>query len=139
MKKIENIKRRLHDDRVYEVLALSHFQPTIERMRALAETYEKDDAVSVFGWYDEGRLEGVIALRKMDGRAYEIMSIAVDSASRRKGIGSALIEYAKAQKDCDSLCAETDDDAVGFYRRLGFFVVSLGEKYENVTRYLCTL
>lgn len=43
---------------------------------------------------------------------------------------------------CDKhlLCfifAETDNDAVGFYRSYGFEVTSLGEKYPGVERFLC--
>lgn len=37
------------------------------------------------------------------------------------------------------LRAETDGDAVGFYRACGFSVVSLDEKYPGCVRYLCRL
>ena len=33
--------------------------------------------------------------------------------------------------------AETDKDAVDFYRKLGFSVTSLGEKYPGVERFHC--
>lgn len=36
-----------------------------------------------------------------------------------------------------SIVAETDDEAVDFYRRYGFFITSLGEKYPGVERFLC--
>jgi hypothetical protein len=35
--------------------------------------------------------------------------------------------------------AETDSDAVGFYRSCGFTVLSLGEVYPGVERFRCTL
>ena len=39
-----------------------------------------------------------------------------------------------------SMIAETDDDAVGFYRKVGFSVQPLGNKYvAGINRYLCTL
>lgn len=33
--------------------------------------------------------------------------------------------------------AETDADAVEFYRKYGFKIKSLGEKYPGVERFLC--
>ncbi|MGG4554653.1 hypothetical protein ABEX11_20625 [Paenibacillus humicus] len=35
--------------------------------------------------------------------------------------------------------AETDKDAVDFYRRLGFNITSLGQKYPGVERFQCSL
>ena len=33
--------------------------------------------------------------------------------------------------------AETDKDAVNFYKRYGFSIISLGEKYPGVERFYC--
>ncbi|ETE89388.1 acetyltransferase [Bacillus thuringiensis serovar aizawai str. Leapi01] len=33
--------------------------------------------------------------------------------------------------------AETDDEAVEFYKRIGFQVKSLGEKYPGIERFHC--
>lgn len=33
--------------------------------------------------------------------------------------------------------AETDQEAVGFYRKAGFVITSLGEKYPGVERFSC--
>lgn len=35
------------------------------------------------------------------------------------------------------ISAETDRDAVGFYRKYGFQITSLGEKYPGVERFKC--
>ncbi|EJS58105.1 hypothetical protein ICA_01925 [Bacillus cereus BAG1O-3] len=35
--------------------------------------------------------------------------------------------------------AETDDGAVEFYKRIGFQVKSLGEKYTGIERFPCYL
>ena len=35
--------------------------------------------------------------------------------------------------------AETDDGAVEFYKRIGFRVKSLGEKYKEIERFHCYL
>jgi ribosomal protein S18 acetylase RimI-like enzyme len=38
-----------------------------------------------------------------------------------------------------TLEAETDSEALAFYRRIGFRVESLGEKYPGVERFRCVL
>ena len=39
----------------------------------------------------------------------------------------------------EEITAETDRDAVEFYRRVGFEVESLGEQYPGTERFLCRL
>jgi len=41
------------------------------------------------------------------------------------------------ENEYTSIVAETDHEAVDFYRRYGFFITSLGEKYPGVERFLC--
>jgi ribosomal protein S18 acetylase RimI-like enzyme len=53
------------------------------------------------------------------------------------GIGKKLIEYSFYHLKPSILVAETDDDAVEFYRRCGFIINSLGEKYPDIVRYEC--
>jgi ribosomal protein S18 acetylase RimI-like enzyme len=78
---------------------------------------------------------GCVAL---DGRAGRLTAIAVAAAWRGRGLGRAVVEAAFAELALDSLHAETDADAVGFYRSCGFSVVSLGEKYPGVERFAVT-
>lgn len=67
-----------------------------------------------------------------------IESISVDPGHQRSGVGRFLIQgFLDSFKD-STLEAGTDGDAVGFYRRLGLRIRSLGEKYPGVTRFLCT-
>ncbi|GAA0394735.1 hypothetical protein GCM10008933_26940 [Paenibacillus motobuensis] len=37
------------------------------------------------------------------------------------------------------IIAETDQDAIGFYSKIGFEIHSLGEKYPGVERFQCIL
>ena len=64
--------------------------------------------------------------------------IAVDSAHRGLGLGSALIARIRAS---GPLLAETDDDAVDFYRRLGFTVTPIerDERWPDRQRYRCLI
>ena len=53
----------------------------------------------------------------------EIAGIAVDPAARGQGVGSHMIRQAVRRYRPRHVCAETDDDAVGFYRKNGFSVI----------------
>lgn len=50
----------------------------------------------------------------------ELEYIAVAADRRSRGFGRSLINHIQAQHDGVDIAAETDDDAIGFYRRLGF-------------------
>ena len=49
-----------------------------------------------------------------------INDIAVNSNFRGKGIGSKLVRFIFEQFEVNKIIAETDDDAVMFYKRCGF-------------------
>ncbi len=136
---IIDVKNNLHDPRILAVIAHSQYMPTEEKLHALAEKYELDRDTFSFAWDDNGYIFGVIILKRIGGQVFEIMSIATDPHHRCKGIASKLISFAANRLNCSILKAETDDSAVGFYRKYGFAIKSLGEKYPGVIRYLCTL
>lgn len=137
--KIIDGKDVLRDREALCVLSYSQYMPTEEKLKNLASTYEADPNIFVLSCADEERVIGLIVLRRNAVSAVEIVSIAVEPAYRGLGIGSKLIASAANSLTCDEISAETDEDAVGFYRSYGFEIVSLGEKYPGCTRYLCTL
>lgn len=136
---IVDIKSRLHDERILNVLSLSQYMPTKEKLNILADKYETDSTVSAFAYEDNGFIFGIIILRHIANDEFEIIGIATDPAHRNQRIGSRLITFAVETLKCGITKAETDDDAVGFYRKYGFQVDSLGEKYPGCIRYLCAL
>lgn len=137
MKMIDS-KGKLHDPHVLSILSHSQYLPTAEKLQSLADSYESNPNLHAFSCVENGGIVGVIVLERR-GTAAKIVSIAVEPACRGRGIGSGLISYAAGVLKCGEICAETDDDAVGFYRRCGFEVVSLGEKYPGIIRYWCAL
>jgi ribosomal protein S18 acetylase RimI-like enzyme len=95
-----------------------------------------DESVLVIGlWSDE--VAAACALQ-VDGPSARLTALAVDPRRRGRGIGRAVIEAAIAHLDVERLDAETDGEAVGFYRSCGFDVSSLGEKYPGVERFAVT-
>ncbi|RLP77871.1 GNAT family N-acetyltransferase [Mycetocola tolaasinivorans] len=71
----------------------------------------------------------------------EIMYIAVHERARGLGPGRLLVQDITDAVTDRVVSANTDDDAVDFYRRLGF-VISDGEtdpRWPDRRRYLCRL
>ena len=66
----------------------------------------------------------------------EILDIAVKPEYRKHGIGKSLIDFIFTQFPIDNITAETDDEAVEFYKRCGFNVIGFGMKCNN-KRYIC--
>jgi ribosomal protein S18 acetylase RimI-like enzyme len=75
----------------------------------------------------------IIAFRKEDS-TIEIVNIAADPDYRRQGLGSLLVKQMIAAHSPMKIIAETDDDAVGFYRKFGFNTVPFHSKW-GITRY----
>ena len=136
---IINIKENLHDERILAVISHSQYMPTKEKLNKLADEYELNPDVFAFARYEDDTVSGIIILKRIKNEDFEIISIAVSPNFRKQGIASSLISFALKNLKCAVLKAETDDDAVGFYRSFGFNIETLGEKYPGVVRYLCTL
>ena len=80
---------------------------------------------------------GTIISEARDDRFIEIINVATAHDTERRGVGSALVLALLARSKGCPVCAETDVEAVGFYRSLGFTIESLGDKYPGTVRYRC--
>ena len=110
-----------------------------ERLAATAVSFVTDPDKELYVSIEQGRVIGVMALECLATRMVTVRQIGVAPSRRRQGIGSGMVEHVAAVHASAALQAETDHDAVGFYRRLGFRVESLGEKYPGTERFRCTL
>ncbi len=105
----------------------------------LIESYGATDTQLLYGYLDEnGQCLGVIGI-ECESETIEICHIAVDESVRKNGIAALLIDDVKKKHVHKEIVAQTDDDAVNFYKSLGFKIKSLGEIYKGYPRYLCTL
>ena len=91
----------------------------------------------LFAFEKDGRPVGILGVEGNDEGRGVIRHIAVSPTVRRSGVGRAMIDEAMRDLGLRSLVAETDEDAVGFYRSCGFTVRSLGHKYPGVERFFC--
>ncbi len=85
----------------------------------------------------ENKIIAILGLKYIDIGSYEILHIAVLPEFRGLGLGNKIIESIIKKKDIEKLIAETDDDAVLFYKKCGFEIRLLESDYKQSKRYLC--
>ena len=125
----------------YEIYKHCMFMPTEEKFNTKADKFLNDNFIKFLACFNQGKIEGVIAISFLNQRKVEIVGIAVDLSARGKGIGSYMINQVVNDYSLTSVYAETDNDAVEFYRKNGFDIVEFSEDYggETVVRYKCEL
>ena len=91
------------------------------------------------GWFEDDEPMGICGFLILQDKV-EICHIAVTPNTRRKGIGRAMVLKLR-EKYGKTIDAETDDEAVGFYRKCGFATIELYREYDNqrYRRWTCTL
>jgi ribosomal protein S18 acetylase RimI-like enzyme len=126
---------------ITSVFAQCIYNPDTEKMNRIVKTYKEDPTRIVYAYYKESQdaeAAAIIGLKlNLEEKYSVILNIAVDHNLRGNGIGSKLIEEIISLHNIITIEAETDKDAVNFYRSCGFAVTSLGEKYPGVERFLC--
>jgi len=93
----------------------------------------------ILGVESNGELVGFIGLRLQPPDGAVIRHIAVRHDHRGQGIGRQMILRVCTRYGLNVIFAETDHDGVEFYRKVGFAVESLGEKYPGIERFACKL
>lgn len=126
-------------EQVKQLLSYAVGSATDEKLgKILEHVYSHGESkLYVFIDHDNSAL-GIVGFKR-DGVSTEILHIAVNEHKRNCGIGRRMIDELRVLENPTELTAETDRDAVGFYRRYGFEIQSLGEKYPGVERFHCHL
>jgi N-acetylglutamate synthase-like GNAT family acetyltransferase len=88
------------------------------------------------GWEEAGQIVACAGAERLDSDTIGIRSIAVVPLWRSHGLGRALLAALVERAGAKKVVAETDDDAVGFYRRCGFSVADAPAKFGR-SRYWC--
>ena len=127
--------------KTYEIYKHCMFLPTEEKFNNKIDTFLIDNSVKIFACFEQDKILGVMVVSFIEQRKIEIIGVAVDVSARGKGIGSYMINQVVNNYALLSVYAETDNDAVGFYRNNNFSVVQFSETYgdETVVRYKCEL
>lgn len=127
----------------------SKIQPEVKTLLSYATSEKKVDREYplyienpervLYGYTIEQDLVGCIGIVKGEANRCEIKHITVSPVFRGKGIGREMIRYVEEHHAFSSIYAETDQEAVLFYKNIGFHITSLGEKYPGVERFGCLL
>lgn len=100
------------------IIALSIGNPTPEKLRQVLGSYSIPNHHLV-GCFKDNELIGMIGLQ-VQGTKGKIKHIAVLPKYWLQGIGKTLARQVIDTFRLQSIYAETDNGAVGFYKRLGF-------------------
>ena len=127
--------------KTYEIYKYCMFMPTEEKFNKKMDTFLIDNSIKIFACFNQSEIVGVIVVSFLEQRNIEIIGIAVKLSARGKGVGSYMINQIVTNYGLASVYAETDNDAVGFYRNNGFSITEFAEIYddETVLRYKCKL
>jgi len=115
---------------------LLSYATSINKVDFVYENYIRSSNQQLFGFMKEDNIIGCIGV-EINLSLCEIKHIAVSPKERGNGIGSKMINFLIEKYSFTSIVAETDKDAVEFYRKFGFKITSLGEKYPGVERFQC--
>lgn len=123
--------------------AAAHPSPQLKELMALAMAKERVEAEYAQYLEHPNRYlylmgeEAFVGIELKEAARCEIRHIAVASHSRSRGLGSRMIGEVAKLHGIQEIFAETDIDAVGFYRKIEFKIKSLGEKYPGRERFYC--
>lgn len=141
MKGRYNVLERIQSDRlnqpdILELLSYSVF-PSSGAMGKAVALYKDQAEFELYG-YKEGEVYiGIIGFQMDHAGNLAIHHLAVDPEYRQMGYGRGQILEILALKKPVTLTAEMDEDAVEFYRNIGFSISSLGELYPGTERFRC--
>lgn len=124
---------------VTALLAEAVGNPTESELEKLVETCRPAGYPALWIASYADRPIGVMRLNCQDRSHCTITHIAVDANLRGQGIGRKFIEFIRDELDFRQAEAETDDDAIGFYRACGFKVESIQQNSFSIQRYRCTV
>lgn len=133
-----NLKTRIQEPVVQELLSYSVF-PDPDQLDHALQQYIQSEDLYLEGYEDEQQLVGLIGYEQTGASEITIRHIAVLPENRFKNYGRGMIAQVLEKHNPDLLVAETDQEAVDFYRNSGFVVYSLGEPYPGVERFRCVL
>ncbi|MCA1057753.1 GNAT family N-acetyltransferase [Rossellomorea aquimaris] len=122
-----------------DVRTLLSFATAHEKVKVEYDLYIHSSQRKLFGFVKNNALLGCIGIELLDHDWCEVKHIAVMPQHRGEGIGKQMIDFIRRHGSFSGITAETDEEAVMFYKKIGFEVRSLGEKYPGVKRFKCRL
>ena len=130
-----DVKEIITEPDILKLLAPSVYNPTKERLLNRAKKYQEDEETNVYVYKEDNEYKGIVVFEIVNNSA-TILDIAVKPEYQNRGIGSKIIDFIFNSFNVDSIIAETDDDAIGFYKKYGFTVADTKVDFDT-KRYVC--
>ena len=118
-----------------KVIALSIGKPTIEKIEGILDGY-KEKNCHLMGCLLGDKLAGVAGFEIFSKKA-KLKHLSILPEFRGKGYGRCMIKNLMNYFSVAEICAETDDESIGFYKALNFMCSAYEGKYGK--RYRCSL
>ena len=118
------------------IIAFSIGNPTSEKIQQILDSYKKSNQYLI-GCFLGEKLMGIVGF-KVHNNEITIRHISVLAEFQRKGIGAMLINYVKDHFKPHIILAETDEDSLNFYIKLGFKYREIQNQHSRI-RYKCKL
>lgn len=116
------------------VLAEATGENTVEAAQIVIDRAREGGSDRVIGGWLNEQLIGAYTIER-DGMANQVTIIAVAPEFRRKGFGKTMLLDALRRSGRRPLTAETDEDALAFYKKCGFKMVGRRKHPSGVFRY----
>ena len=139
-------KSWLTSEEAFSIYAPCMYQPAYKDFIAQMEKFLSDPSVKIFVCDMNGEKAGILVLKEIEaaggsetGVEAEILGIAVRKDLRGKGIGKEMVCQVMETEHLKRITAQTDDDAIGFYRNSGFEAEKVVIEYPDgaAVRYNC--
>ncbi|MDR0272354.1 MAG: GNAT family N-acetyltransferase, partial [Clostridiales bacterium] len=114
-----DIKSEMDTPIVHRIISYAAFDGSPEGTRRTVLGYKNNERLHFYGRIENDEILGICGFEEHFDKI-EIHLISVDENARGKGVGGAMVSALKKYRK--PIEAETDDDAVDFYRKCGFDV-----------------
>ncbi|WP_281887506.1 GNAT family N-acetyltransferase [Paenibacillus sp. YYML68] len=133
---LTDIRTRVEDDDIRELLEYS-LLPDEELLEAAVQQYKGSTELQLLSYEEEGKLIGLVGFTMDSSRTITIKHLVVHPEERGNGYGRGILLELIALHTPRCLEVEVDEDAVDFFRSIGFTVVSIGETVPGYERFQC--
>lgn len=132
----------LFTEYAYNIYEKCLYNKTYKEYKRIMSTYWDHPDVKCFYCSDDGKNVGIIVFQFLRDGVAEILGVAVHESYRNRGVGTFMVREAAKIINAPKILAETDGDAIGFYKKLGFEIIEEEVKHYvdgDEFRYSCQL